>query len=69
MRRFYAGVSKINGITVHGYFSIPQRAAIVALNIGDYDSGMVSTDSGQSGDGVFINLTDFQGGDKNEYQE
>ncbi len=41
MRRFYRGVSAIEGVTVYGDFS-GQRAAVVALNIRDYDSGAVS---------------------------
>ena len=41
MRRFYAGVSEIPGVTVYGDFS-GERAAVVALNIGDYDSSAVS---------------------------
>ena len=41
MRRFYEGVSAIEGVTVYGDFS-GQRAAVVALNIRDYDSGAVS---------------------------
>ena len=39
--RFYRGVSSLPGVTVYGDFSRP-RAAIVALNIGDMDSGEVS---------------------------
>lgn len=42
MRRFYEGVSRIPGIKVYGDFSTDDRAAIVALNIGDYDSSEVS---------------------------
>lgn len=38
MRRFYEGVRQLDGVTVYGDFSAPQRAAIVALNIRDYDS-------------------------------
>lgn len=41
MRRFHAGVTAIPGVTVYGDFSGP-RAAIVALNVGDYDSSAVS---------------------------
>ena len=41
MRRFYAGVTAIPGVTVYGDFSGP-RAAIVALNVGDYDSSAVA---------------------------
>ncbi|MBE5784674.1 MAG: aminotransferase class V-fold PLP-dependent enzyme [Clostridiales bacterium] len=38
MRRFYEGVAAIEGVKVYGDFSGRQRAAIVALNIGDMDS-------------------------------
>ncbi|MDO4552499.1 MAG: aminotransferase class V-fold PLP-dependent enzyme [Bacillota bacterium] len=41
-KRFYTGVSKIPGIKIYGDFSTWQRAPIVALNIGEYDSGEVS---------------------------
>lgn len=47
MRRFYDGVRSINGVTVYGDFS-GERAAIVALNIRDYDSGEVSDELSQS---------------------
>ncbi len=40
--RFYNGVSGLDGITVYGDFSMGRRAAIVAMNIRDYDSAMVS---------------------------
>ena len=42
MRRFYEGVRHIGGVTVYGDFTAPQRAAIVALNIRDYDSAEIS---------------------------
>ena len=42
MQRFYEGVRDIPGITVYGDFSVPERCAIVALNIRDYDSSAVS---------------------------
>ena len=41
MRRFYEGVRGIPGVSVYGDFSC-DRAAIVALNIRDYDSGEVA---------------------------
>lgn len=41
MRRFYAGVSSIPGVTVYGNFAAP-RTAVAALNIRDYDSGEVA---------------------------
>ena len=40
-RRFYEGVRDLPGVTVYGDFS-GDRAAIVALNIGEEDSGAVS---------------------------
>ena len=42
MRRFYEGVRHIDGVTIYGDFSPSQRAAIVALNIRDYDSAEIS---------------------------
>lgn len=42
MWRFYEGVKDIPGIKVYGDFSTKERCAIVALNIGDYDSSEVS---------------------------
>ena len=42
MRRFYEGVRHIDGVTVYGDFTASQRAAIVALNIRDYDSAEIS---------------------------
>jgi len=44
MRRFYEGVKDIDGVTVYGDFSSTCRAAIVALNIRDYDSGAVAAE-------------------------
>jgi cysteine desulfurase family protein len=41
-KRFYDGVTNLPGITVYGDFSSWERTAVVALNIGDYDSGAVS---------------------------
>ncbi len=41
-RQFYAGVSKIEGVTVYGDFTQPRRGPIVTLNIRDYDSGAVA---------------------------
>lgn len=41
MRRFYEGVSEIEGVTLYGDFDA-ERTAVVALNIRDYDSGAVS---------------------------
>ena len=42
MMTFYEAVRKIPGITIYGDFTDPNRCAIVALNIRDYDSGEVS---------------------------
>jgi cysteine desulfurase family protein len=38
-RRFYDGVSQIEGVTVYGDFTAEQRAPIVALNIRGFESG------------------------------
>ncbi len=40
--RFYNGVKDIMGVRIYGDFSTPNRAAIVALNLGDEDAGAVS---------------------------
>jgi cysteine desulfurase family protein len=42
MNHFYDGVKAIQGVEIYGDFLLPQRVAIVALNIHDYDSGAVS---------------------------
>lgn len=44
MWRFYDGVTRIRNVKIYGDFSSreKQRAPIVALNIGDYDSGEVA---------------------------
>ena len=41
-RRFYEAVCKIPGVTVYGDFIQKERAPIVTLNIGQYDSALVS---------------------------
>ena len=41
-RRFYEGVSGLDGVTVYGDFSSWERAPIVTLNLCDYDSGKVA---------------------------
>lgn len=41
-RRFYEAVCKIPGVTVYGDFVQKERAPIVTLNIGQYDSALVS---------------------------
>lgn len=42
MQRFYDAVRSIPAVTVYGDFSQPERAAIVSLNIRDYDSSEVA---------------------------
>lgn len=42
MQRFYEQVRGIEGVTVYGDFSSPVRAAIVSLNVRDYDSAEVA---------------------------
>ncbi len=42
MRRFYEGVTAIEGVTVYGDFSSDYRAPVVSLNVRDYDSSEVS---------------------------
>lgn len=42
MRRFYSQVKIIPGIHIYGDFDQERRAAVVALNLGDEDSGAVS---------------------------
>ena len=42
MRRFYDQVKTIPGVRIYGDFTQEQRAAVVALNLGDEDSGEVS---------------------------
>lgn len=41
MRRFYEGVKDLDGVRIYGDFTAP-RTAVVALNIGEYESGAVS---------------------------
>lgn len=42
MERFYHNVKEIPGVTVYGDFSHRNRCPIVSLNLGDYDSSMIS---------------------------
>lgn len=42
MRHFYEKIKDIPGVKVYGDFSTEERCPIVALNIRDYDSGLVS---------------------------
>lgn len=46
-RRFYEQVNAIPGVTVYGDFSTINRAPIVTLNIGDWDSAQVSDELAQ----------------------
>ena len=41
-RRFYEAVREIPGVQVYGDFEAGERAPVVALNIGDYESGEVA---------------------------
>jgi cysteine desulfurase family protein len=41
-RRFYEGVVSLPAVTVYGDFSVTDRAPIVSLNIGTFDSALVS---------------------------
>lgn len=47
MTRFYKGVKDLDGVSIYGDFT-GERAAIVALNILDYDSGEVSDEFSQT---------------------
>lgn len=42
LQRFYAGVQNLPGVKIYGDFSTWNRAAILSLNIGAEDSGIVS---------------------------
>lgn len=42
MRRFLNGIADISSIKVYGDFETDERAAVVSLNLGDYDSSEVS---------------------------
>lgn len=42
MKKFYHGVKSIPGIKIYGDFAQEERAAIVALNLEDYDASLVS---------------------------
>ena len=42
MRHFYEKIKDIPGVKVYGDFSTEERCPIVALNIRDYDSGLLS---------------------------
>ena len=48
MRRFTEGVREIPGVTVYGDFSTDARTAVVALNIRDLESGIVSDELSES---------------------
>ena len=50
MRRFYNGVAEIPNVKVYGDSRRTEAAAIVSLNIGDYDSAEISDElSGRYG--------------------
>lgn len=42
MRRFYEGISRIEGVKVYGDMNAEERCPIVTFNLGDYDSSEVS---------------------------
>ena len=42
MRRFLKGIADIPGLRLYGYFDTDERAAVVSLNLGKYDSSEVS---------------------------
>ena len=50
MRRFYDGVKDIPGVKIYGDFTGAEKAAIVALNVGDYDSAAVADELSESYD-------------------
>ena len=41
-RQFYEGVRHLPGVTCYGDWGVPERCAIVSLNLADWDSAMVS---------------------------
>lgn len=43
-KRFYDGISNIDGVKVYGDFSTENRTAIVSLNICDWDSAVIADD-------------------------
>lgn len=45
--RFYRGVKNLPGVKCYGDFSVQERAPIVALNLGDWDSALVSDELAQ----------------------
>lgn len=47
MKQFYDGIKELPGIKIYGDFSGWDRAAIVTLNIADYDSAQVSDELNQ----------------------
>lgn len=47
MRKFYEGIKEIPGVKIYGDFSQSLRAPIVTMNIGDYDSSLVSDELDQ----------------------
>ena len=49
-RRFYEGVRTVPGVTVYGDFSTWERAPVVSLNIGDYESSEVADELAETYD-------------------
>lgn len=45
--RFYRGVKDLPGVKCYGDFSVKERSPIVALNLGDWDSALVSDELAQ----------------------
>lgn len=45
--RFYRGVKNLPGVKCYGDFSVRERAPIVSLNLGDWDSALVSDELAQ----------------------
>ena len=45
--RFYRGVKNLPGVKCYGDFSVKERSPIVALNLGDWDSALVSDELAQ----------------------
>ena len=49
-RRFYEGVRTVPGVMVYGDFSTWERAPVVSLNIGDYESSEVADELAETSD-------------------
>lgn len=48
MRRFYQGIRGIDEVCIYGAFGALERAPVVTINIGDYDSGEVADELAES---------------------